>query len=504
VIGIVAGILISGIAMWLAIRKQFRASPRALLAGSAARDEAAAPGAFPFQRAEQTRAHFKLMLSTGAAIFCVLCAAAIVVFGSGAGAFFSAGALLLIAGFLAAYRWLKSLETGAMQLHDIRGLGVRNAARRAARSMTIIMVLASGVFIVVAVDSFRQRASASQSFNRLSGTGGFALVGESSLPIYDDLNAQQGRQSFGLDDRVMEDVRIVPMRLREGDDASCLNLNRALQPRLLGVNAKELAQLRAFRGSRGKPVDWTVLDREESDAFIPAIVDQSTLQWALQKKLGDTMEFHDERGAPFQVRFAAVVTGSILQGQLLIAENRFLQKYPSHGGYRFFLIDTPAGRLREVSAALSRALQDRGLELAPAWQRLAELQAVENTYLSIFQVLGGLGMLLGSVGLAVVVARNVLERRREFALLEAVGFRQAQLRRLLFAEHRALILFAIVVGVMSALIAVWPGLRERVAGFPWREMSLLVIAILAASLFWTWLASRIALRGSRVAALRSE
>ena len=109
----------------------------------------------------------------------------------------------------------------------------------------------------------------------------------------------------------------------------------------------------------------------------------------------------------------------------------------------------------------------------PAWRRLAQLQAVENTYLSIFQVLGGLGLLLGSAGLAVVVARNVLERRREYALLEAVGFNQAQLRRLIYSEHRALILLGIVAGVVSALIAVWPGLRERAGGFPWSSSTAL-------------------------------
>jgi hypothetical protein len=36
---------------------------------------------------------------------------------------------------------------------------------------------------------------------------------------------------------------------------------------------------------------------------------------------------------------------------------------------------------------------------------LAEFNTVENTYLSIFQVLGGLGLLLGSAGLGIVVAR---------------------------------------------------------------------------------------------------
>ena len=61
------------------------------------------------------------------------------------------------------------------------------------------------------------------------------------------------------------------------------------------------------------------------------------------------------------------------------------------------------------------------MEVTPAVRRLAAFNAVQNTYLSTFQVLGGLGLLLGSVGLGVVVLRNVLERRGELALLLAVG-----------------------------------------------------------------------------------
>jgi ABC-type antimicrobial peptide transport system permease subunit len=144
------------------------------------------------------------------------------------------------------------------------------------------------------------------------------------------------------------------------------------------------------------------------------------------------------------------------------------------------------------------------LELTPASRRLAEFQAVENTYLSIFQALGGLGLLLGTAGLAIVVARNVLERRREFGLLEAVGFRAGQLRSLVFTEHRWLIFLGLLVGAASAFLGVWPQLAGSAGGFPWRPMLGLLLALTAGCIFWTWLATRLALRGSRLAALRSE
>jgi ABC-type antimicrobial peptide transport system permease subunit len=160
--------------------------------------------------------------------------------------------------------------------------------------------------------------------------------------------------------------------------------------------------------------------------------------------------------------------------------------------------------MEAVREHLTRQLGDRGLELIPAAQRLAEFNAVENTYLSIFQVLGGLGVLLGSAGLGIVVARNVFERRREFGLLEAVGFTPRLLRRLVFAEHRWLIAGAVGIGAVSALVAVWPRLAAQSSGLPWRGIATLILGMALLGAFWAWLATRIALRRSQLVALRTE
>ena len=47
---------------------------------------------------------------------------------------------------------------------------------------------------------------------------------------------------------------------------------------------------------------------------------------------------------------------------------------------------------------LEDRLYQHGLEFLESRERLSELQTVENTYLSIFQGLGGLGMLSELVG----------------------------------------------------------------------------------------------------------
>ena len=96
-------------------------------------------------------------------------------------------------------------------------------------------------------------------------------------------------------------------------------------------------------------------------------------------------------------------------------------------------------RSDDVTSLFQTALDSRGVTITPAQERLAAYLAVENTYLSTFQVLGGFGLLLGALGLAVVLLRNVWERRGELALLRALGYRRRALGWLVFAENAALL-----------------------------------------------------------------
>ena len=424
-------------------------------------------------------------------------------------AFFGIGFALLGLGIWLCRVVMRRLDTGST-LDSAADLALRNTTRRRGRSMATIGVLASGVFMVVAVDSFRKSGDIDAT-RKDSGTGGFALIGESASPIYEDLNSEKGREAYALDDKIMAGVRVVQMRVRDGDDASCLNLNRAVQPRVLGVKFGELGDngrgaLETATGGAPVPLrrfslDWSGVTAKDA---VPGVVDANTLQWAMQKKVGDILEIPGERGEPARIQVAATVPASILQGLVLIPEDRFISIYPNSAGTRFFLIDCPPAKAAAVREHLVEQLGDRGLELIPTAQRLGEFNAVENTYLSIFQVLGGLGMLLGSAGLGIVVARNVLERRREFGLLEAIGYTPAQLRSLVFAEHRWLIVAALGIGAGSAMIAVLPGIIQKGAGFPWGNLALLFGGMAALSVFWTWLATRLSLRGSLLGALRNE
>ncbi len=416
-------------------------------------------------------------------------------------AFFGGGALLLIAGISAAAFWLRKLA-GKKGDVTLTALGVRGCARRRKRSLATIALLASGAFLIVAVEANKLDATQS-SRERSSGTGGFALLAESSLPVVADLNSKAGREFFGLSD--LPAVDVVPLRVRDGDDASCLNLNRAQNPRLLGVNAELLQSRKAFTFTKtlvDSAEPWALLKASPGSDAVPAVADEASIVWALGKKVGDTLDYTDERGSRFPVRLVGSVANSILQGNVIIDESEFVKHFPGESGYRMFLIDAPEPA--KTSATLTRALQDFGLEVTPAAQRLNAFNAVQNTYLNTFQILGGLGLLLGSAGLGVVVLRNVLERRGESAVLLAVGFRPRAVCWWVFSEHAALLLAGLLLGIGSALVAVLPALLSPAAQVSWRSLALVLGLVLVSGLFWTWFAARLALRGDLLAALRNE
>ena len=427
--------------------------------------------------------------------------------------FFGAGALSLAAGSLGIRAWLRRRPPGGPVPggRQRRTLALRGLSRHPSRSLATVLLLACASFLLVVVAANRLDAGR-KATERGSGTGGFALWAESTLPVIQNLDTTKGQEFYGLDPASLTGVSTVSLRVRDGDDASCLNLNRAQTPRLLGVNPLALAQRGAFTFTGLAPGvrvtnGWLVLSPESGQPAsgvpeIPAIGDANSIQWALGKKLGDTLDFLDERGRPFRIRLAGAVASSILQGSLLMSEESFQRLFPSESGYRAFLIDAPESRVTAVSAALTRALSDTGMQVTPATDRLARFHAVQNTYLNTFQILGGLGLILGSVGLGVVVLRNVQERRGELALMLAVGFERATIRRWVLLEHVVLLVLGLGLGVVAALVAVLPTLLHSGSALPWGSLSVTLLVVGVNGGIWTWIAAQRALGAELLVGLR--
>ena len=131
------------------------------------------------------------------------------------------------------------------------------------------------------------------------------------------------------------------------------------------------------------------------------------------------------------------------------------------------------------------------------------LQKVENTYLSIFQGLGAWAP-FGDCGAAVVIARNLVERGKEFALMEAVGYRLEQTGAIGLLGTPSSWILGLGDRSVSAVAGIAPALFGDLGELPGTGFLWFFIALLLLSLFWTWLAVRVSLPTSRIEQLRDE
>ena len=195
---------------------------------------------------------------------------------------------------------------------------------------------------------------------------------------------------------------------------------------------------------------------------------------------------------------------SILQGALIVGEAEFLRVFPDVEGFRFFLLDVPPSRASALVQPLEEALSDFGVRIEPSDERLAAFHRVENTYLSTFQSLGILGLALGTIGLAAIVLRNVLERRRELALLRAVGYDGRTIVFIIMVETVLLMIAGVICGSVSAALAIVPAILTRGGSPPLAAAAAMIAAVVVAGLLSSLAAAAAVRRMPLLAALRSE
>ena len=177
---------------------------------------------------------------------------------------------------------------------------------------------------------------------------------------------------------------------------------------------------------------------------------------------------------------------------------------PSESGYHLFLVNSPAEMSDSVNNRLSWSMQDLGIDISSTSERLAAFNEVENTYLSIFLILGGFGMILGTIGLGIIVLRNIMERRGELALLRAVGFNRSSINKMIMAEHILVLLIGTACGFFTAFIAVFPALIIPGGAIPYITVLSTLLIILLSGIIWIYLATAFAIRGDLLPVLRNE
>jgi ABC-type lipoprotein release transport system permease subunit len=454
--------------------------------------------------------------------------------------FFTAGFLSLVA-FVLAIRWyLRSrLDHPLFTFGSMRLLrfGEINLIRSLNRSLLTITLLAAGAFMVVAVGAFRKTAQ-TDATQVNKATGGFDLIAESDIPFltFPDVTSFIRKQS--PEDRAKylgmnlltatiatSPEQFVPFRLHRGDDVSCLTLYQPQRPRVLGVPREmppvgPLAlrpvslmtvptpfdiMLWPSASETAKKNPWWALEDELPDHAVPIILDDHTAEWVLQKKLGDDIEIPDELGHAVTGRLVGILKNSIFQSEMLISEENFRRLYPSDSGYRFFLISQAPQNVQRARITLETIFgESHGLVVKTTASRMAAYYAIENTYIATFQALGGLGLLLGTAGLGIVILRNVQERKGELALLQAVGFDKRHLRTIILAEVAWMVIGGLLAGCLSALIVIAPMLTSETVLQLLFWLGLVILAVPIVALVAAGAGVRLALHTPLIPALRGE
>jgi ABC-type antimicrobial peptide transport system permease subunit len=175
---------------------------------------------------------------------------------------------------------------------------------------------------------------------------------------------------------------------------------------------------------------------------------------------------------------------------VIISNQNFLKNYPTKSGTSVFLIDGNPENQQAIGDELHSVFRDYGWEMESTAKRLVEFYSITNTYLSIFMALGALGLILGTIGLAVILARTLLERRREIAVMQALGFNTRPIFNIITREYMILLFAGILIGFIAAVVATLPAFLSDGSDASFGMVAIVVAVILINGFLWifslTW------------------
>ena len=453
VIGLLASLAVAFVAILWAVWHVGKTEAATLLAG----------GRFAPAAAQRSGAPVAMTIGIGAgATGLVLLALGLFGAIESKSAFLGGGGLLLVStlSLLSARLRPRRKVDAPVGTMSLLWLGVRNAARHTARSVLSVGLIAFAAFTLVTVAAMKE-GPPTDTHEKSSGAGGYRLILQADIPLMGDLGSPRGRDLLGMnlnpdEAAVLERTKFMSMRSWAGQDISCLNLTKPDTPTILAV-PHAMVERGGFAEQGTNPL--SLLETAPvGEGEVAVITDAETATYILKLGVGDTMPITDQQSRPQKLKLVGTLSHSIFQSELLMSEDIFRRLFPSQSGFGTVLIETSAQDEEAVRRMLLGNLADYSVTVDRTANRLAAYAQVKNTYLSTFQTLGSLGLMLGTIGLAVVLLRNLVERRAELALLTAIGFRPGSRLRLVLSENGFLLLVGVFLGFGCAMVAVSPNL----------------------------------------------
>lgn len=381
--------------------------------------------------------------------------------------------------FILRHYYLGGLNFSNKRTQSFSGMTGKYYRHNSAHAIAPVIFIAAGIFALF-ITSLNRMNFDQQALDRSGGTGGYLLWTETNVPVKEDLTTAEGKGQFGLDEDIFKEMTILQFARKDGNDASCLNLNYIAVPPLLGIEPAEFLDKNAFSfvsvisDFRDKN-PWESLNVQGNNT-IYGIADQTVLDWGLKIKVGDTIIMRAETGQPVNIIIAAGLKTSIFQGNVLVGAVNLRKYFPSVSGNSVFLIEGNRALSETYKSVLENRFVNYGILVEPTHERLASFYRVTNTYLTVFTVLGAFGMILGVFGLGFILLRNYNLRKHEFALLSATGFSIKKIRKSLFSEMLVILTAGIFTGVISAIIATLPSIQIN-TDLPWKILIIMIISI---------------------------
>jgi len=205
--------------------------------------------------------------------------------------------------------------------------------------------------------------------------------------------------------------------------------------------------------------------------------------------LGEPVQINGTSG-PWNVTAVGITQSFFIQG-IIVSRGALLSAFPGDSravNSTFFLFKSrvPAD-LHELTHDLERELRPVGMNTVDLRESLEFFLGAFNTIFLLFQSFLALGLVVGIAGLAIITARNVVERKREIGVLRALGFRRSLVLKSQLIEVLLVVSLGVLIGlVVGIAFAAQLFASAEVAGveltIPWDRLGLIFLVTYAAVL----------------------
>lgn len=231
---------------------------------------------------------------------------------------------------------------------------------------------------------------------------------------------------------------------------------------------------------------YAVVDRSAagSNQFVPGTT-------GLRVAPGDTVRAFNGRGAEVNLTVLGILEQALAFTSGVFADQDVVKaNFPANETYTaYFFQVAPGIDVGWLRSELERVFFAYGLQTIDIREEIGQAFELSNRVLFLMQAYLGIGLLVGSAGLAVLTARTVVERRQAIGTLRAIGFTRSMVLKAFLLEVLFVACLGTLVGIGLGVVfayKVWLVYFADFAVFsiPWLNLAsvlgvTLVVALLA-------------------------